>query len=65
MLDIGLRAGRLVEVTRRVRAQPDLAHLTIGSFGASTGDGVALVAAAEPARDWLGLHPAHVPNPMG
>ena len=40
-------AGRLAEVTRRLRAQPRAAHAALGYFGASTGAAAALVAAAE------------------
>ncbi|MBO0797877.1 MAG: dienelactone hydrolase family protein [Blastocatellia bacterium] len=45
--DIGLLATRLVEVTDWVKQQDDTAHLRAGYFGASTGGGAALVAAAE------------------
>jgi len=45
--DIGLLAGRLVEVTRWLVAQPAARELGIGYFGSSTGGGAALVAAAE------------------
>lgn len=44
--DIGLLAGRLVAVTRWVRAQAPLEGLNLGYFGASTGAAAALVAAA-------------------
>lgn len=45
--DIELLAGRLVEVTRWLVAQPGVrADLGIGYFGSSTGGGAALVAAA-------------------
>lgn len=44
--DIGLLASRLAEVARWVHAQPDTKDLKIGFFGASTGGGAALVAAA-------------------
>lgn len=45
--DIGLLAGRLVEVTRWLAAQPSARGLGLGYFGSSTGGGAALVAAAE------------------
>lgn len=45
--DIPLLAERLVSVTDWVRAEPGLARLPIGYFGASTGGGAALVAAAQ------------------
>lgn len=44
--DIDLLAQRLIEVTRWVRQQAQTHHLKIGYFGASTGGGAALVAAA-------------------
>ncbi|HZY95999.1 MAG TPA: hypothetical protein VFE35_02735 [Candidatus Cybelea sp.] len=44
--DIGLLAGRLIGATRWAHAQPALANLTTGYFGASTGAAAALVAAA-------------------
>ncbi|WP_433790528.1 dienelactone hydrolase family protein [Actinoplanes sp. CA-252034] len=44
--DIGLLADRLVGVIDWLRAQPQTAALPIGLFGASTGGGAALVAAA-------------------
>jgi dienelactone hydrolase len=44
--DIGLLAGRLVDATRWLEAQDDTRGLPIGYFGASTGGGAALVAAA-------------------
>jgi len=44
--DIGMLAERLVEVTDWLDAQAQTARLTIGHFGASTGAGAALVAAA-------------------
>ena len=47
MFDIGLLAQRLVEVTRWLAGQPDTASLPVGYFGASTGAGAALVAAAD------------------
>lgn len=48
VFDVELLAGRIREVTRWLRAQPDLAELPIGCFGASTGAAAALRAAAEP-----------------
>jgi putative phosphoribosyl transferase len=48
VFDIGLLAGRLAEATRWVQARPDAAGSRIGYFGASTGAGAALWAAAEP-----------------
>jgi putative phosphoribosyl transferase len=51
VFDIELLAGRLVAVVGWVRSVPILADLPIGYFGASTGAGAALRAAAEPAVD--------------
>jgi dienelactone hydrolase len=45
--DIGLLAKRLLAATQWLRAEPDTSRLPIGYFGASTGGGAALVAAAE------------------
>ncbi|GDX09042.1 DeoR family transcriptional regulator [Verrucomicrobiota bacterium] len=45
--DIGLLAGRLVEVTRWLIMKPVTRALGIGYFGASTGAAAALMAAAE------------------
>lgn len=45
--DIGLLASRLVNTTDWLTRLPETHRLTIGSFGASTGAGAALVAAAE------------------
>src|SRR6185437_6107281 len=45
--DIGLLARRLVGATDWLAQQPDKSALPIGYFGASTGAGAALVAAAE------------------
>jgi putative phosphoribosyl transferase len=45
--DIGLLAGRLVDVNRWAAAQPETAGLSLGYFGASTGAAAALLAAAE------------------
>jgi putative phosphoribosyl transferase len=44
--DIGLLARRLAGTTAWVDKQQDLAKMTIGYFGASTGGGAAIVAAA-------------------
>ena len=46
VFDIELLANRLVDVTRWLRTQPEAATTPIGYFGASTGAGAALVAAA-------------------
>ncbi len=46
VFDIGLLAERLLAATRWVTAQPELADLPLGYFGASTGAAAALVAAA-------------------
>lgn len=48
VFDIGLLATRLVHVTSWLAAQPDTASLPVGYFGASTGAGAALAAAAHP-----------------
>jgi putative phosphoribosyl transferase len=48
VFDIGLLAGRLRDATRWLHDQPGLAGTRIGYFGASTGAGAALWAAAEP-----------------
>jgi dienelactone hydrolase len=49
--DIGLLAARLGGITDWLSDQPDTSPLPLGYFGASTGGGAALVAAAErPAR---------------
>ena len=45
--DIGLLAERLVDASRWIRSRPETRALAIGYFGASTGGGAALVAAAE------------------
>jgi putative phosphoribosyl transferase len=45
--DIGLLAERLVGATDWLTQQQDTRHLGVGYFGASTGAGAALVAAAE------------------
>ena len=47
VFDIGLLARRLVLATRWLSARPDAAAARIGYFGASTGAGAALAAAAE------------------
>lgn len=47
VFDIELLARRLVAATRWLRGQPDLAALPVGYFGASTGAGAGLLAAAE------------------
>ena len=48
VFDIELLAGRLVDVSRWLACQPDTAPLRVGYFGASTGAGAALAAAADP-----------------
>jgi putative phosphoribosyl transferase len=45
--DIGLLAERLVQATDWVQREPETRGLSMGYFGASTGAGAALVAAAE------------------
>jgi putative phosphoribosyl transferase len=45
--DVGLLARRLAEATDWLQREPDTRDLRIGYFGASTGAGAALVAAAE------------------
>ncbi len=45
--DIGMLAGRLVGATDWLNGQPSTQHLQVGYFGASTGGGAALVAAAQ------------------
>jgi len=47
VFDIELLAERLVAATRWARTEPQLGQLPIGYFGASTGAGAALWAAAE------------------
>ncbi|SBS70432.1 conserved hypothetical protein [uncultured Mycobacterium sp.] len=49
VFDIKLLASRLIAVTDWLAAQPETATLPVGYFGASTGAGAALAAAAEPA----------------
>ncbi len=51
VFDIDLLARRLVDVTRWLRTADDAAGLPVGYFGASTGAGAALRAAADPAVD--------------
>ncbi|MGO8935815.1 MAG: phosphoribosyltransferase family protein [Mycobacterium sp.] len=48
VFDVELLARRLVDVTGWLPSQPDTAALPVGYFGASTGAGAALVAAADP-----------------
>ncbi|MBI2697737.1 MAG: dienelactone hydrolase family protein [Mycobacterium sp.] len=48
VFDISLLASRLVNVTGWLAGQPDTAALPVGYFGASTGAGAALAAAAHP-----------------
>ena len=48
VFDIELLASRLVGVTQWLRSQKDVASLPVGYFGASTGAGAALRAAADP-----------------
>ncbi|MFL5734592.1 MAG: dienelactone hydrolase family protein [Chloroflexia bacterium] len=45
--DIGLLAERLGEITDWLKQRPETAQLPLGYFGASTGAGAALVAAAQ------------------
>jgi putative phosphoribosyl transferase len=45
--DINLLARRLVDATNWIKRENDTWHLRVGYFGASTGGGAALVAAAE------------------
>lgn len=49
VFDIELLAQRLIGVTEWLATEPDTAALPVGYFGASTGAGAALVAAADPA----------------
>ncbi|HYX46469.1 MAG TPA: alpha/beta family hydrolase [Sphingomicrobium sp.] len=51
VFDIDLLASRLIEATEWVRSMPRLASLPIGYFGASTGGGAALAAAARMAPE--------------
>ena len=48
VFDIALLASRLVHVTGWLASQPETASLPVGYFGASTGAGAALAAAAHP-----------------
>lgn len=48
VFDIALLTRRLVDVTAWLAGQPDTASLPVGYFGASTGAGAALAAAAHP-----------------
>jgi putative phosphoribosyl transferase len=48
VFDIGLLAGRLLDVTSELRTMPGIPRL-LGYFGASTGAAAALYAAADPA----------------
>jgi len=50
--DIGLLANRLVALRDWAQTVPELRDLEIGLFGASTGGGAALLAAAERPRDF-------------
>ena len=47
VFDIALLADRLLEAVLWINGEPDVADLTLGLFGASTGAGAALMAAAE------------------
>ncbi len=49
--DIPLLAGRLVAIVEWLRGRSDTAALPVGVFGASTGGGAALIAAAERPHD--------------
>jgi putative phosphoribosyl transferase len=51
VFDVGLLARRLLAVTDWLGSQPDTRNRRIGYFGASTGAGAALWAAAEPGFD--------------
>src|SRR5258705_2656964 len=51
VFDIQLLAARLVSATNWGLANPELAGLRVGYFGASTGAGAALVAAAQLGRE--------------
>jgi putative phosphoribosyl transferase len=48
VFDVDLLAARLLGATTWLHAQPGLAHLPVGCFGASTGAAAALRAAADP-----------------
>ena len=47
VFDIPLLASRVIEAIERARAEPRVSRLPLGLFGASTGAGAAIVAAAE------------------
>lgn len=51
VFDVELLADRLIGVTQWVSAQPDVTHLSVGYFGASTGAAAALWAATDPRVD--------------
>jgi putative phosphoribosyl transferase len=51
VFDVALLAGRLLQATAWLRRQDRAAPLAVGWFGASTGAGAALWAAAEPGAD--------------
>lgn len=51
VFDIGLLAGRLLEAAAWSRQEAGFSDLPIGCFGASTGAGAALMAAADKAAD--------------
>jgi predicted phosphoribosyltransferase/dienelactone hydrolase len=51
VFDIALLARRLLGATRWLREQPGVEAMPVGYFGASTGAGAALWAAAEPGAD--------------
>lgn len=51
VFDIPLLASRLVSAVAWLRGRPEAAGLPVGYFGASTGGGAALWAAAEPGAD--------------
>jgi putative phosphoribosyl transferase len=48
VFDIELLAERLLDATKWLRTQKELAHIPVGFFGASTGAAAALWAAADP-----------------
>lgn len=51
VFDIDLLAHRLLAVTKWLQARPAISDLRVGCFGASTGAGAALWAAADPTAD--------------
>jgi dienelactone hydrolase len=51
VFDIGRLAGRLIQATDWAEARPELEGLPVGYFGASTGAGAALAAAARRLHD--------------